>query len=162
MSKDEITSYGAATEFAKYWKHQGLQIGFTNGCFDLLHLGHRALLKSAALFCDRLVVGLNSDRSVCNLKGPTRPIQDELVRAAAIEAIEGVNLVIIFDEETPLKLIQAIRPDVIIKGGDYTKQQIVGADFVSSYGGRCEIVKLVEGYSTTNSIKSLLVANVAE
>jgi D-beta-D-heptose 7-phosphate kinase/D-beta-D-heptose 1-phosphate adenosyltransferase len=134
------------------WRQKGLRIGFTNGCFDLLHPGHIAILKGAAAACDRLVVGLNSDASVRRLKGPTRPIQAEAARAEVMGAIGVVDAVVIFDQDTPLELITHLMPDVLVKGADYAEDQIVGADVVRRAGGRVERVELVAGHSTTGLV----------
>ena len=131
------------------WRHQGLSIGFTNGCFDILHPGHIKLLAESASSCDRLIVALNSDRSVRDLKGPTRPINDEASRCAVIAAIRGVAAVIVFDQDTPLDLIRALLPDVLIKGGDYTIDTIVGAREVIAAGGKVHIAGTLQGHSTT-------------
>jgi D-beta-D-heptose 7-phosphate kinase/D-beta-D-heptose 1-phosphate adenosyltransferase len=130
----------------------GQTIGFTNGCFDLLHPGHVRLLREAAGHCDFLAVGLNSDASVQRLKGPSRPINPAEARAEVLSALEAVDAVTIFDEDTPLELISAIRPDVLIKGGDYRPDQVVGRDEVEATGGRLVIVPLFEGHSTTGMV----------
>ncbi|WP_439814316.1 D-glycero-beta-D-manno-heptose-7-phosphate kinase [Zavarzinia sp. CC-PAN008] len=135
------------------WRSQGLRVGFTNGCFDLLHSGHVSLLAQARAACDRLVVGLNSDASVRRLKGPSRPIQDQAARAAVLSALSSVDAVTFFDEDTPLKLIEAIRPNVLIKGADYREDQVVGAPFVRAHGGEVVLVPLVEGHSTTRLVE---------
>jgi D-beta-D-heptose 7-phosphate kinase / D-beta-D-heptose 1-phosphate adenosyltransferase len=134
------------------WRQQGLKVGFTNGCFDLLHPGHISLLKQAKDACDRLIVALNSDSSVRRLKGPTRPLQGEDARAYVMAAIEHVDLVTLFDEDTPLELIAALKPDVLIKGADYMEQQVVGADIVRSSGGRVVLAELVPEQSTTRLV----------
>ena len=134
------------------WRKLGKKVGFTNGCFDLLHPGHIALLERSREHCDCLVVGLNSDKSVVKLKGPSRPIQDELSRKIILMALEAVSFVIIFDEETPERLIKQLRPDIIIKGGDYNIQDIIGADFVRSYGGEVLTIPYLEGNSSSNII----------
>lgn len=134
------------------WRHAGEQITFTNGCFDLLHIGHITLLETARREGDRLVVGINSDRSVRGLKGETRPIIGERERAQILASLSAVDAVVIFDEPTPLQVIEALRPDVIVKGGDYTEDTVVGAKEVRSWGGRVKIVPIVEGFSTTNII----------
>lgn len=134
------------------WREKGLSIGFTNGCFDLIHPGHIAILKGAKSHCDRLIVALNSDASVQRLKGPTRPVQSEAARAEVAGAIGAVDGVVIFDEPTPLELITHLMPDVLVKGADYTEDQIVGADVVKAAGGRVERVALVAGHSTTNLV----------
>lgn len=135
------------------WKQNGLTIGFTNGCFDLLHLGHLSLLKEASCYCDVLLVGLNSDDSVCRLKGPTRPIQNEQTRASVLASLSCVQAVVLFDEDTPYHLIEVLKPDVLFKGADYEIQQICGADLVQSYGGKVHRIPLKEGHSTTNLVQ---------
>ena len=127
---------------------------FTNGCFDLLHKGHLDLLSNAAGFGDKLFVGLNSDKSVKTLKGNSRPIQNEKTRAQKLLELKYVNHVIIFDELTPQKLIHAMSPDVLVKGGDYKKNEIVGAKHVISRGGVVKIVPLTPGFSTTSIIEN--------
>jgi D-beta-D-heptose 7-phosphate kinase / D-beta-D-heptose 1-phosphate adenosyltransferase len=145
---------------ASAWKLAGERITFTNGCFDLLHIGHITLLESARREGDRLVVGINSDRSVRELKGETRPIVGERERAHILASLSAVDAVVIFDEPTPLKVIQALRPDVIVKGGDYNAETVVGAKELRAWGGRVKIVPTVEGFSTTNLIaKAVLPAN---
>jgi D-beta-D-heptose 7-phosphate kinase/D-beta-D-heptose 1-phosphate adenosyltransferase len=129
-----------------------LRVGFTNGCFDILHRGHVAYLAQARAWCDRLVVGLNSDRSIRALKGEGRPINDQQSRALVLAGLSCVDLLCVFDEETPIALIQAARPDVLVKGADYTVATVVGADFVQSYGGQVRLADLVEGFSTTAAI----------
>lgn len=137
------------------WKSDGLVVGFTNGCFDLLHQGHIALLAEARSRCDRLIVGLNSDVSVKRLKGSTRPIQDETSRATVLAALSFVDGVIMFDQTTPLELIALIRPDVLIKGADYTLDQVVGRDIVEAYGGKVSLVEIVPGVSTTRIVATI-------
>jgi len=131
------------------WRRRNLRVGFTNGCFDLLHPGHLSLIRQARAACDRLVVGLNSDASVGRLKGPTRPVQNETARAEVLSALADVDAIAIFDEETPMRLIEEVRPDVLVKGADYNLDQIVGAAFVMSYGGQVLRAKLEPGHSTT-------------
>lgn len=133
----------------KQWRRLGQKIVFTNGCFDLLHPGHIALLRQCADFGDRLVVGLNTDKSVRRLKGPERPIQDEQSRALLLGALQSVDAVTLFDEDTPEELIKKIRPDVLVKGSDYKIENVAGADFVQSYGGQVKLAQLVEGCSTS-------------
>lgn len=153
-----VTAPGAisleeAQALRQQWARDGLSVGFTNGCFDILHAGHVALLREAANACHRLVVALNTDASVSVLKGPTRPVQAETVRAAVMAAIKGVDAVILFGEETPLEVIRALEPDVLIKGADYAEDQIVGADIVRARGGRIVRAQLVAGQSTTRVIE---------
>lgn len=133
----------------------GKRVVFTNGCFDILHSGHVALLDKAAAEGDFLIVGLNSDDSVRRLKGPTRPVNSQDDRARVLGALASVGAVVVFDDDTPLALIDALRPDVLVKGADYTKDQVVGAPLVESYGGRIALIPLVEGKSTTGTIHRL-------
>ena len=134
------------------WRGLGLRVGFTNGCFDLVHPGHVSLLVQARAACDRLIVGVNSDASVRRLKGPTRPVQDETSRATVLAALSPVDLVVVFDEDTPMDLIHILKPDVLVKGADYTVATVVGAEFVQSYGGRVVLAELSAGHSTTATI----------
>ena len=134
------------------WRRQKLRIGFTNGCFDLLHRGHVKLMAEARGACDRLVVGLNSDASVKRLKGPERPIQDVASRAEVLAALEAVDLVVVFEEDTPLELIRQVRPAVLVKGGDYTRDKVVGREIVEAGGGEVILVDLVPGHSTTSMV----------
>lgn len=135
------------------WAREGLSVGFTNGCFDILHAGHVVLLRQAAEMCDRLIVALNTDASVSALKGPDRPVQSENVRASVMAAIKGVDAVILFGEATPLEAIRELQPDVLVKGADYAEDQIVGADIVKARGGRIVRVGLIDGQSTTRVIE---------
>lgn len=137
------------------WRRSRERIVFTNGCFDLLHPGHVSLLRQAAALGDRLVVGLNSDSSVRRLKGPERPVQDETSRALLLAALQVVDAVILFDEDTPQSLIQALSPDVLVKGSDYRVENVVGADFVLGRGGEVHLVDLVDGCSTTGLVRKL-------
>ena len=145
----------AAVDRVREWRQQGLTVGFTTGCFDLLHPGHVALIKAARAACDRLVVGLNADESVSRLKGPTRPVQNETARATVLASLADVDLVVVFAEDTPQLLIAAIRPDVLVKGADYTIDKVVGAAAVQAAGGRVLLVDLVPGHSTTATIARL-------
>ena len=137
------------------WRSHGYIIGFTNGCFDLLHPGHISLLRHAKNECDKLVVGLNSDSSVAQLKGEDRPIQKANARATVLLALQDVDVVIIFDEETPIKLIESIKPDVLVKGGDYKIDEIVGAEFINQNGGRVVLSNYKNGHSTSELIKKI-------
>lgn len=137
------------------WKLLGKTCAFTNGCFDILHLGHIFSLGQAAKEADFLIVGLNSDASVQRLKGPTRPINNTESRAIVISNLAIVDLVVVFEEDTPLELIKALMPDVLVKGGDYTLEEIVGAKEVVAAGGKVIINKIVEGYSTTGLIEKI-------
>ncbi|MFN3910433.1 D-glycero-beta-D-manno-heptose 1-phosphate adenylyltransferase [Hyphomonas sp.] len=134
------------------WREGGLRIGFTNGVFDILHPGHIRVLEDSRSRCDRLIVGLNSDASVKRLKGPERPVNDAGSRAQVLCGLSSVDGVVIFEEDTPLNLIMALKPDVLIKGGDYTRDTIVGADFVEARGGEVVVVPIVPGHSTTSTI----------
>lgn len=129
------------------------KIVFTNGCFDLLHVGHIRYLKEASLLGEFLVVGINSDASVKTLKGPTRPIQSETDRAEILAALAAVSATVIFNESTPELLIKAVKPDILVKGGDWTVDQIVGGSFVQSYGGQVLSLQFVDGKSTTKIIE---------
>lgn len=131
------------------WRDRGLRIGFTNGCFDLIHPGHASLLQQARAACDRLVVGLNTDSSVQRLKGPDRPVQSEQARATVLAALSAVDAVVLFDDDTPLALIDAIRPDVLVKGADYTIETVVGSEIVLGYGGRVLLADIRAGHSTS-------------
>ena len=144
-----------AAERAALWREQGLRVGFTNGCFDLLHRGHLFSLEQAAKRCDRLVIGVNSDASTKRLKGVGRPIQDEGSRAAVLAALRYPEVVVIFEEDTPEALIHAIRPDILFKGADYDGQEVAGGDFVRGYGGRVELLPLLKGFSTTGTVARL-------
>jgi D-beta-D-heptose 7-phosphate kinase/D-beta-D-heptose 1-phosphate adenosyltransferase len=140
---------------AAEWRAAGETIVFTNGCFDLLHVGHITLLEDCRRFGSKLILGLNADASICRLKGPTRPIVGERERARVMAALAAVDAVVLFEEDTPLELIRALRPNVLVKGGDYTVETVVGHKEVLANGGRVEIVPTVEGFSTTNIVKKL-------
>ncbi len=140
-------------ERLKEWRRQGVRIGFTNGCFDLLHPGHIKVLTAARGLCDRLIVGLNSDASVKRLKGEGRPVQEAHARAEVLAALEAVDLVIVFEQDTPLELLKRVRPKVLIKGGDYRPDQVVGREQVEADGGQVVLVDLVPGFSTTELVK---------
>jgi D-beta-D-heptose 7-phosphate kinase/D-beta-D-heptose 1-phosphate adenosyltransferase len=141
------------------WRRNGQRIGFTNGCFDLLHPGHVKILAGARATCDRLVVGLNSDASVTRLKGEGRPVQDAQARAEVLAALEAVDLVVVFDEDTPLKLIEHIRPTVLAKGADYRVEDVVGREIVEANGGQVVLIELVPGQSTTRIVERSRAAN---
>ena len=151
----KVAGLESARDIVDAWRARGLSVGFTNGCFDLLHPGHVTLLDKARALCDRLVVGLNSDASVKRLKGEDRPVQPDIARATVLAALQSVDLVVVFEEDTPARLIEALRPDLLVKGGDYKVSEIVGADFVQANGGRVEIVDIVPGFSTTGTIARL-------
>jgi rfaE bifunctional protein nucleotidyltransferase chain/domain len=138
------------------WRADGQRIAFTNGCFDLLHYGHLHYLAAARDLADRLVVGLNSAASVSRLKGSHRPINDELTRTCLLAALAFVDAVIVFEEDTPLELIQLVQPDILVKGGDWKPEQIVGSGLVLARGGQVLSLPFVEGYSTTNIEQKIL------
>ncbi|WP_431282363.1 D-glycero-beta-D-manno-heptose-7-phosphate kinase [Humitalea sp. 24SJ18S-53] len=148
----KIMSRSAVAEMAERWRQRGWRVGFTNGCFDLLHPGHVHLLEQARSWCDRLIVGLNGDESVRRLKGPTRPVQGESARAAVLASLATVDAVALFAEDTPLELLKAIRPDVLIKGADYTVSEVVGGDLVTEWGGVVRLAELKPGNSTTATV----------
>lgn len=155
-----VLSWIQAQEQVERWRARGQKIGFTNGCFDLIHQGHVTMLDRCRAACDRLVLGLNCDASVSRLKGPTRPVNGEQARARVIAALGSIDAVVLFgadleEGDTPLNLIKHLRPDMIFKGADYTAATVVGADFVESYGGKVVLIPLEEGFSTTNTIKKL-------
>ena len=152
---DKIVSVEQARARVAAWQMTGLKVGFTNGCFDLIHPGHVRLLSEARAACDRLIVGLNTDASVRQLKGPTRPVQVEAARAVVMASLAPVDMVVLFAEDTPLELIAALRPDVLVKGADYTIEQVVGADLVQGWGGQVVLVDLEQGHSTTGTIRRM-------
>lgn len=141
------------SEAVDFYKSQNKKIVFTNGCFDLLHIGHIRYLAEAATLADVLFVGVNSDSSVKKLKGPTRPIQNESDRAEILASLKSVTHTILFSEETPLELIQKVKPDVLVKGGDWAIAQIAGSDFVLNNGGKVLSLQFVDGKSTTSIIE---------
>jgi len=148
----KIESLAVVVDRAARWRAQGGVVGFTNGCFDLIHSGHVSLLAQAKKNCDHLIVGLNSDDSVRRLKGADRPINTQAARAIVLASLSAVDAVVLFAEETPIELIEAIRPDVLIKGADYSESEVVGAEFVRSYGGRLFLAALSPEVSTTRTI----------
>jgi D-beta-D-heptose 7-phosphate kinase/D-beta-D-heptose 1-phosphate adenosyltransferase len=150
-----LTSLEAAKLLAARWRDQGFAVGFTNGCFDILHPGHVSLLAFARSKCDRLIVALNTDESVSRLKGPSRPVNTLAQRAQVMAAIRHVDAVVAFGEDTPLELITALVPDVLVKGADYTVDRVVGADVVQAAGGRVVLAELVPGQSTTGIIERM-------
>ena len=145
----------AAVERVAAWRRQGRRVGFTNGCFDLLHPGHVSLIAQARRNCDSLIVGLNSDASVARLKGHDRPVQNEKSRAAVLASLGDVDAVVVFGEDTPLQLLRALKPDVLVKGADYTVDQVVGAEDVKGWGGAVVLADLLDGHSTTATIQRL-------
>jgi D-beta-D-heptose 7-phosphate kinase / D-beta-D-heptose 1-phosphate adenosyltransferase len=152
-AEDKIVAAGGDLDtHLSEWRKQGLRVGFTNGCFDILHPGHVKVLTAARGACDRLIVGLNSDASVKRLKGEGRPVQDERARAEVLAALEAVDLVAIFAEDTPIELIKKIKPSVLVKGGDYTREQVVGYEVVEACGGEVVLVDILPGHSTTSLV----------
>ncbi|MBS1816022.1 MAG: bifunctional D-glycero-beta-D-manno-heptose-7-phosphate kinase/D-glycero-beta-D-manno-heptose 1-phosphate adenylyltransferase HldE [Acidobacteria bacterium] len=154
-SAEKVLERERAVQRVKEWRAMGETIVFTNGCFDLLHVGHVTLLEKCRAFGSKLVVAMNTDASVQRLKGPTRPVVAEDDRSRVMAALGAVDMVVLFDEDTPLELIQAMKPDVLVKGGDYSIETVVGHKDVIAAGGRVEIVPIVEGFSTTNIVKKL-------
>jgi len=151
----KVVTPADAAEAAERWRTRGYKVGFTNGCFDLLHPGHVHLLEQCRAMCDRLIVGMNSDDSVKRLKGPTRPVQPEAARAAVLASLASVDLVCMFEDDTPLKTLTLIKPDLLIKGADYTRETVVGADEVESWGGKVALAELLPGHSTTATLARL-------
>jgi len=151
----KLMPWDQAAARARRWRDQGLSVGFTNGCFDLLHPGHVSLLRQARAGCDRLIVGLNSDASVRRLKGESRPVQNEAARAAVLASLADVDALVIFPQDTPEELIGALRPQLLVKGADYTEDEVVGAALVKSWGGRVMLADLAPGHSTSNTIQTL-------
>jgi rfaE bifunctional protein nucleotidyltransferase chain/domain len=155
MTSDKIKNLADACRQVQEWQARQEQVVFTNGCFDIVHLGHIDYLEKARTKGQRLVVGLNTDASVQRLKGTKRPIVPEYARTRMMASFEFVDLVVLFGEETPKELIETLQPDVLVKGSDYSVANIVGADFVLSKGGKVETIDLVEGFSTTNIIQKI-------
>ncbi|WP_080058161.1 D-glycero-beta-D-manno-heptose 1-phosphate adenylyltransferase [Spirosoma aerolatum] len=155
MTESKILTREEAIRQADQWRAEGQQIVFTNGCFDIVHLGHIDYLEKARSLGDKLILGLNTDASVSCIKGPLRPVVNEYARARLMAALEFVDAVTLFGEDTPLQLIEAVKPDVLVKGNDYSVATIVGADFVLGHGGRVETIELVPGYSTTKLIERI-------
>ncbi len=154
-SKDKILTRAQLLPVVAAWKAQGQRVVFTNGCFDLLHLGHVDYLEKARHLGDRLVLGLNTDASVSRLK-PGRPLQDEMARARILASLLFVDAVVLFDEQTPLALIEAVLPDILVKGDDYSISGIVGHEVVLQHGGQVLTVPLVAGYSTSRIVERIL------
>lgn len=155
FSQDKIKSQSKLIKIIDALKRQGKKIAFTNGCFDILHYGHIKYLKEAKGKADILVVGLNSDSSVRKIKGKNRPINKQLDRAGMLSALQAVDFVAIFNAETPLKLIKLIRPDALIKGGDWKLDEIAGADFVKAHSGKVLTIPYLKGYSTSKLIERI-------
>jgi D-beta-D-heptose 7-phosphate kinase/D-beta-D-heptose 1-phosphate adenosyltransferase len=151
----KVVTPAAAAEAAERWRSRGYTVGFTNGCFDLLHPGHVHLLEQCRAMCDRLIVGMNSDASVKRLKGPARPVQPEAARAAVLASLASVDLVCMFEDDTPLGVLKLIKPDLLVKGADYTVATVVGAKEVESWGGKVALAALLPGHSTTATLARL-------
>lgn len=155
VAENKIRAVKPALDIIAKWRSRGNRIAFTNGCFDLIHPGHVSLLAEARATADRLIVGLNTDASVKRLKGEERPVNSEMARAVVLASLASVDLVVLFDEDTPMQLIEAIRPEVLVKGADYTIETVVGAEFVQSYGGRVHLAQVKPGFSTTATIAKM-------
>ena len=154
-SARKIVTLSEAKEQVKDWQRAGNQVVFTNGCFDLIHLGHVDYLEKARMLGGKLVIGLNSDDSVSRFKGPERPLQDQISRARVLAAMQFVDLVVFFNEDTPLNLISELLPNILVKGSDYLADNIVGADVVKTNGGVVKTIDFVPGYSTTRIVEKI-------
>jgi D-beta-D-heptose 7-phosphate kinase / D-beta-D-heptose 1-phosphate adenosyltransferase len=155
LEQPDFFCYDRVAQLAREWRSEGLKVAFTNGCFDLLHPGHVALIEQARRTADRLIIGLNADASVRKLKGPSRPLQNEIARATVLASLRSVDAVVIFNEDTPLRLIEGLMPDVLVKGADYTLDQVVGADLVTRRGGKVVLADLVSGHSTSGTMQRM-------
>ena len=153
--KNKLLSREALETKLAEWRSAGKTIVFTNGCFDILHRGHVEYLAQAADLGDKLIIGLNTDASVKRLKGESRPVNDEKSRALLLSALQFVDVVVFFDEDTPYELIKQVQPDILVKGNDYKPEEIVGYDIVTAKGGKVLTIDLVKGFSTTNIISRL-------
>lgn len=151
-TKDKIASPQQAKHLIKKWQQDGQKVVFTNGCFDILHLGHIDYLEKAAALGDKLVIGINTDESVSRLKGPQRPVNNLYARSRLLAALAFTDVIIAFAQETPLELIEQLCPDILTKGADYSIANIIGAEFVINKGGEVKTIALTEGFSTTNLI----------
>ncbi len=152
---DKIRDLSSAIQKVEEWKRTGQKVVFTNGCFDILHLGHVDYLEKARALGDKLVLGLNTDSSVSRFKGPERPLQDQNSRARVLASLQFVDLVVFFNEDTPLNLISKLLPDILVKGSDYLAENIVGADIVQKAGGVVKTIDFVPGYSTTAIVEKI-------
>ncbi|WP_051312843.1 D-glycero-beta-D-manno-heptose 1-phosphate adenylyltransferase [Sporocytophaga myxococcoides] len=159
MTSDKIQTWDSIIPEVKSWKERGEKVVFTNGCFDILHLGHADYLEKSRSLGDRLIVGVNTDASVKKLKGPERPVNPEYARARILAALQFVDAVILFDEDTPFELISHVIPDILVKGDDYKIENIVGADIVMKHGGEVKTISLVDGFSTTGIIGKIKTHN---
>ncbi len=154
-SARKIVTLQEARSWVKDWQHTGNRVVFTNGCFDLIHLGHVDYLEKARMLGDKLVIGLNTDDSVSRFKGPERPLQDQVSRARVLAAMQFVDLVVFFNEDTPLNLISELIPNILVKGSDYLADNIVGADVVKKNDGVVKTIDFVPGYSTTRIVEKI-------
>ena len=154
-SARKIVAQGEARTQVRKWQQAGKRVVFTNGCFDLIHLGHVDYLEKARMLGDKLVIGLNTDDSVSRFKGPQRPLQDQNSRARVLAALQFVDLVVFFNDDTPLKLISELLPDILVKGSDYLADNIVGADVVKNNGGVVKTLDFIPGYSTTRIVEKI-------
>ncbi len=152
---DKIKDLATARDIVLQWKAEGKKVVFTNGCFDILHLGHVDYLEKARSLGDKLVLGLNTDDSVSRFKGPQRPIQDQNSRAHILASLQFIDMVVLFNEDTPKDLISALIPDILVKGSDYLAENIVGADVVKLNGGVVKTIEFVPGYSTTRIVDKI-------
>ena len=152
---DKIKEFATAKDLVKQWKREGKKVVFTNGCFDILHLGHVDYLEHARDLGDKLVLGLNTDDSIGRFKGPNRPIQDQISRAHVLASLQSIDLVVFFNEDTPQRVISELLPDVLVKGSDYLAENIVGADVVKKNGGVVKTIEFVPGYSTSRIIEKI-------
>lgn len=155
FSSEKIYTLENLLPVLETWRKQALKIVFTNGCFDIVHLGHVDYLEKARMKGDKLVLGLNTDASVCRLKGEKRPVVEEFARARLLAGFQFIDAIVFFEEDTPLRLIEQVKPDILTKGNDYSVENIVGADFVLKNGGKVETLDLVKGYSTSALIEKI-------
>jgi len=154
-NQQKILTKKALKSNLAYWKFKDYEVVFTNGCFDIIHLGHIDYLSKARSLGDVLIIGLNTDNSVSRIKGPNRPVTNEIARANILASFNFVDAVVFFDEETPYELIYNVKPSILVKGSDYKPEDIVGYDIVKANGGRIETIDFLEGYSTTSIIEKL-------
>lgn len=152
----KITTLASLKRVVKKLKERGARIVFTNGCFDILHRGHVEYLKKAKAQGEALIIGLNADASVRRIKGPSRPINKQADRAAVLAALDLIDYVVFFRQDTPLELIRTLKPDILVKGGDWHPEKIVGADIVKAYGGRVLSIPFIKGYSTSGLIEKIV------
>ena len=155
-SLDKIFSLQDLIPQVQAWKQAGKRLVFTNGCFDILHLGHVDYLEKARALGDKLIIGVNTDASVSRLKGPNRPLQDEMSRARIMASLLFTDAVVLFEEDTPYELIKSVLPDILVKGDDYAAENIVGYDLVMNNGGQVKTIELVKGYSTSNVVAKII------